>query len=72
MNCDPRKWYKSSVKKVQGSTIAAVTAAAVAINSLFDFLNMIIHEGLRLRRKKSTVGDTRLYYFDSLTGSHSS
>jgi hypothetical protein len=60
MICEPRKWYNSSLKKVLGSTITAVTtAAAVAINSLFDFLN-IMHEGFRLRGKKSTVGDKYL------------
>jgi hypothetical protein len=52
MNFEPRKWYNSSLKKVLESTITAVTAAdTVTINSLFDFLNMIMHEGLRLRGK---------------------
>jgi hypothetical protein len=58
MNCEPRKWYNSSVKKVLGSTITAITV--VARNSLFDFLNMIMHEGLRLRGRKSKVGDMYL------------
>jgi hypothetical protein len=46
MNCEPRKWYNSALKKVIGSTITAVTvtaAAAAAAAGLFDFLNMIMH-----------------------------
>jgi hypothetical protein len=61
MNCEPRKWYNSSVTKVLGSIITAIAAdAAVALNSLFDSLNMIMHEGLRLRGRKSKVGDMYL------------